>query len=89
MLNGHVVDLASRVGVGTAVTVVRRLPPDLARIVAAQARGEVVRAPPPAVLPPAVRPPAVKTPPVRAPGETEPLEEGPAGEGNGGRERGT
>ena len=29
MLNGHVVDLASRVGVGTPVTVVRRLPPEL------------------------------------------------------------
>jgi hypothetical protein len=36
MLNGHVVDLAGRVGVGTPVTVVRRLPPDLARTVAAQ-----------------------------------------------------
>ena len=36
MLNGHVVDLASRVDVGTPVTVVRRLPPELARIVAEQ-----------------------------------------------------
>jgi lipoprotein-anchoring transpeptidase ErfK/SrfK len=36
MLNGHVVDLASRVGVGTQVTVVRRLPPELARTVAQQ-----------------------------------------------------
>jgi len=36
MLNGHVVDLASRVGVGTPVTVVRRLPPELARTVAEQ-----------------------------------------------------
>jgi lipoprotein-anchoring transpeptidase ErfK/SrfK len=36
MLNGHIVDLASRVGVGTPVTVVRRLPPELARTVAEQ-----------------------------------------------------
>src|SRR5262249_3031286 len=36
MLNGHVVDLASRVEIGTIVTVVRRLPPDLERIVADQ-----------------------------------------------------
>jgi hypothetical protein len=36
MLNGHVVDLASRVGVGTPVTVVRRLPPELERSVAEQ-----------------------------------------------------
>jgi lipoprotein-anchoring transpeptidase ErfK/SrfK len=36
MLNGHVVDLASRVEVGTVVTVVRRLPPDLERLVADQ-----------------------------------------------------
>ena len=36
MLNGHVVDLAGRVEVGTVVTVVRRLPPELERIVAEQ-----------------------------------------------------
>ena len=36
MLNGHVVDLASRVEVGTVVTVVRRLPPELERIVVEQ-----------------------------------------------------
>jgi hypothetical protein len=36
MLNGHVLDLASRVQIGTVVTVVRGLPPDLARIVADQ-----------------------------------------------------
>ena len=36
MLNGHVVDLAGRVGVGTPVTVVRRLPPELERTVAQQ-----------------------------------------------------
>jgi lipoprotein-anchoring transpeptidase ErfK/SrfK len=31
MLNGHVVDLADRVSVGAAVTVVERLPPEVAR----------------------------------------------------------
>lgn len=36
MLNGHVVDLASRVQVGATVTVVRRLPPELARVVSTQ-----------------------------------------------------
>jgi lipoprotein-anchoring transpeptidase ErfK/SrfK len=36
MLNGHIVDLASRVEVGTQVTVVHRLPADLDRIVAQQ-----------------------------------------------------
>ena len=36
MLNGHVVDLAGRIGVGTTVTVVRRLPPELERAVADQ-----------------------------------------------------
>jgi lipoprotein-anchoring transpeptidase ErfK/SrfK len=36
MLNGHVVDLASRVQVGTVVTVVRNLPPELERAVAEQ-----------------------------------------------------
>ena len=39
MLNGHVVDLASRVQVGTTVTVVRRLPPELERAVADQVGG--------------------------------------------------
>jgi lipoprotein-anchoring transpeptidase ErfK/SrfK len=38
MLNGHVVDLASRVGIGTPVTVVARLPRDLERLVADQVR---------------------------------------------------
>ena len=41
MLNGHVVDLASRVQVGTTVTVVRRLPPELERAVADQVGGRV------------------------------------------------
>ena len=36
MLNGHIIDLASRVEVGTAVTVVKRLPADLQRTVATQ-----------------------------------------------------
>jgi hypothetical protein len=36
MLNGHVIDLASRISIGTAVTVVNRLPPELERTVAEQ-----------------------------------------------------
>jgi hypothetical protein len=36
MLNGHIVDLASRVQIGTPVTVVRRLSPELERTVAQQ-----------------------------------------------------
>src|SRR5262249_60958853 len=36
MLNGHIIDLASRVEIGTVVTVVNRLPPELARIVTDQ-----------------------------------------------------
>jgi lipoprotein-anchoring transpeptidase ErfK/SrfK len=36
MLNAHVVDLAGRVEVGTPVTVVHRLPPELERVVAQQ-----------------------------------------------------
>jgi lipoprotein-anchoring transpeptidase ErfK/SrfK len=36
MLNGHVIDLASRVQLGTVVMVVRSLPPQLARTVAEQ-----------------------------------------------------
>jgi L,D-transpeptidase catalytic domain len=38
MLNGHVVDLASRVQIGTVVTVVSRLPANLDRLVAEQVR---------------------------------------------------
>ena len=37
MLNGHILDLANRVEVGTPVAVVHRLPPDLERAVAQQA----------------------------------------------------
>jgi lipoprotein-anchoring transpeptidase ErfK/SrfK len=33
MLNGHVVDLAERVNVGTPVTVIERLPPEVARAI--------------------------------------------------------
>ena len=36
MLNGHVVDLASRVDIGVTVQVVRRLPPELDKLVAEQ-----------------------------------------------------
>jgi lipoprotein-anchoring transpeptidase ErfK/SrfK len=36
MLNGHIVDLASRAQIGTVVTVIHRLPPELERIVAEQ-----------------------------------------------------
>jgi lipoprotein-anchoring transpeptidase ErfK/SrfK len=36
MLNGHIIDLASRVDVGMPVTVVGRLPPELQRLVASQ-----------------------------------------------------
>jgi lipoprotein-anchoring transpeptidase ErfK/SrfK len=48
MLNGHVVDLASRVEIGTPVAVVHRLPPELEKVVAEQ------------VAPPAPPPSAVK-----------------------------
>ena len=36
MLNGHIVDLATRVEIGVAVTVVHRLPPELEKVVAEQ-----------------------------------------------------
>jgi lipoprotein-anchoring transpeptidase ErfK/SrfK len=36
MLNGHIVDLASRVEIGTTVQVVRRLPPELEKVVVEQ-----------------------------------------------------
>jgi hypothetical protein len=38
MLNGHVVDLASRVEVGPPVMVIERLPPEVARAVPPPAR---------------------------------------------------
>ncbi len=46
MLNGHAVDLAGRIDVGTSVTVVSRLPADLERIVSGQVppqRGQTTR----------------------------------------------
>ncbi|MBO0763812.1 MAG: L,D-transpeptidase [Hyphomicrobiaceae bacterium] len=46
MLNGHVIDLASRVSIGTPVTVVSRLPPELERVVTEQVRRGAMRAPP-------------------------------------------
>jgi len=36
MLNGHVIDLAGRIEIGTSVTVVHRLPPELEKVVAEQ-----------------------------------------------------
>jgi lipoprotein-anchoring transpeptidase ErfK/SrfK len=44
MLNGHIIDLSSRVEVGAAVTVVHRLPGDLERIVAEQVHDSTQRA---------------------------------------------
>ena len=38
MLNGYIIDLASRVEIGTVVTVINRLPPELERTVAEQIR---------------------------------------------------
>jgi lipoprotein-anchoring transpeptidase ErfK/SrfK len=83
MLNGHVVDLARRVSIGTTVTVVSRLPPELERAVADQVRRGPLRdgalkAPP---APP--RPPAVTLPTERNPAGADPA----GGEGAGGRER--
>jgi lipoprotein-anchoring transpeptidase ErfK/SrfK len=73
MLNGHIVDLVSRVSIGTTVTVVSRLPPELERIVAGQVQGGATRAPNP-------RAPAFKGPTGR-----DPTGSMPAGEGTGGR----
>jgi lipoprotein-anchoring transpeptidase ErfK/SrfK len=44
MLNGHVVDLASRAQIGTEVTVVSRLPPELERKVVEQVNPDRLRA---------------------------------------------
>jgi L,D-transpeptidase-like protein len=38
MLNGHVIDLSNRVALGTTVQVIRRLPPELDKIVADQVK---------------------------------------------------
>ena len=83
MLNGHVVDLASRVGIGTIVTVVNRLPPELEQAVAQQVRGLGANAP----VVPAARAPAVRAPVVTEPNDNKPAADRPAGEGAGGRER--
>ena len=67
MLNGHVVDLAARIEIGTTVTVVRRLPPELERTVGEQVRGHAALAPdPPRVkaLPPPSAVKAAPPPPV-------------------------
>jgi lipoprotein-anchoring transpeptidase ErfK/SrfK len=78
MLNGHVVDLAGRIQIGTLVTVVSRLPPDLERTVAQQVRKLGATAP----LAPAARAPAMPPPP----GAKPPAKDAPAGEGAGGRQ---
>jgi hypothetical protein len=73
MLNGHIVDLASRVSIGTPVAVVGRLPSDLERIVADQVQGGAMRAPAP------------RAPAFKGPSERDPTGSMPAGEGTGGR----
>ncbi len=75
MLNGHVVDLARRISIGTPVTVVNRLPPELERTVAEQVRHGAVPAAPP------------RAPAAKMPTERDPTGAGPSGEGAGGRER--
>ncbi len=47
MLNGHIVDLSARVDIGTPVTVVHSLPPELERMVVAQVAPQQTPAPPP------------------------------------------
>jgi lipoprotein-anchoring transpeptidase ErfK/SrfK len=83
MLNGHVVDLARRVGIGTVVTVVNRLPPELERAVAEQVRGFGAIEP----VAPAARVTAARLPVVTEPGDNKPAADRPASEGAGGRER--
>jgi hypothetical protein len=84
MLNGHVVDLARRISIGTTVTVVGRLSPELERTVADQvrdrARGGAFRGG-------AEHAPPRRAPAARVPTEENPTGAGPAGEGGGGRER--
>jgi hypothetical protein len=61
MLNGHIVDLSSRVEIGTPVTVVHRLPAELEKTVAAQVEPAQVQAqaqPPQAEARPAPQPSA-------------------------------
>jgi lipoprotein-anchoring transpeptidase ErfK/SrfK len=86
MLNGHVVDLASRIEVGTPVTVVRSLPPRLARIVADQVAGSYAPGPL-AKAPPVRRPDAAPDDVFEDGPEEEPFDEELAGEGAGAAER--
>jgi lipoprotein-anchoring transpeptidase ErfK/SrfK len=58
MLNGHIVDLAARVEIGTTVQVVRQLPPELEKAVAAQLAPE--KAAPAETPRPASRPAAAR-----------------------------
>ena len=51
MLNGHIVHLAARAGIGTSVQVVHRLPPELEKVVADQVAPP---SPPPSPPKPAV-----------------------------------
>jgi hypothetical protein len=92
MLNGHVVDLARRIEIGTVVTVVSRLPPELERTVVEQVRGHAALAPdtlprvkalpPPPTVKAAPRPPVLKAPTpqpaVKAPAA--PAKKAPAGD---------
>jgi lipoprotein-anchoring transpeptidase ErfK/SrfK len=87
MLNGHVVDLARRISIGTSVTVVSRLPPELERTVVEQVRNGLLRDGALRdgalkALPTPPRPPAAGLPT-----EQDPTGVVPAGEGGGGRER--
>jgi lipoprotein-anchoring transpeptidase ErfK/SrfK len=80
MLNGHVVDLARRIAIGTTVTVVSRLPPELERTVAEQVRHGAWREG-------SLQGAAPRMPAAGMPTEQDPTGAVPAGEGTGGRER--
>ncbi len=82
MLNGHVVDLARRISIGTTVTVVGRLPPELEQAVAEQVRRNGSR------RDGALQEPPPRLPAGRMPSKRDPADGGaPSGEGAGGRER--
>jgi lipoprotein-anchoring transpeptidase ErfK/SrfK len=70
LLNGHIVDLAARVDIGTPVTVVHRLAPELEKIVADQVRPQPV--PQAQVQAPQAQAQAPQTEPRRVPRETRP-----------------
>jgi lipoprotein-anchoring transpeptidase ErfK/SrfK len=76
MLNGHVVDLARRISIGTAVTVVSRLPPELERTVADQVRYGTIRG---GALPPP------RAPAAGMPTERDPTDVALSGKGRGGK----